>query len=263
MAERDKLDYVLFRDYQTKDRARFDHFESHGYTPLQNLPEAVLEIHWKRFEDYVADMRSNYRRRVKLNLAKIADKHIRSELLDDFRHLSDQFVAQWTTIYDNATEYKREVLTRAFYDNINAQLPNAKALVFYKNNQLIAHCLLLFEGDVLRWMYVGKDGDESEDLYPFMLYEIVRHAIAANVRWVKLGITTYIAKTDIGADIVPLFMYMKHRTRLFPKLAPWLFKQMTPLPALKEKNVFKTQRRPAVAVEPNPLRMPGLVEEPG
>jgi predicted N-acyltransferase len=207
----------------------------------------VLEIHWRSFDDYVADMRSGYRRRVKLNLARIADKDIRSELLDDFSHLSEQFVEQWTHLYDNATEYKREVLTRAFYDNIN-HLPNAKALVFYKRGRMIAHCLLLFEGDVLRWMYVGKDGAEAEDLYPFMLYEMVRHAIAANMRWVKLGITTYIAKTDIGAEMVPLFMYMKHRTRLFPKLSPWLFKQMTPLPEMADKNVFKG-KRPAVAAQ--------------
>jgi hypothetical protein len=72
-----------------------------------------------------------------------------------------------------------------------------------------------------------------------MLYEIVRHAIEARLRWIKLGITTYVAKTDLGAEMVPLYMYMKHRTWLFPKLSPWLFRKMTPLPEPIDKNVFK------------------------
>ncbi|OZA13404.1 MAG: hypothetical protein B7X94_02455, partial [Hydrogenophilales bacterium 17-62-8] len=58
------------------------------------------------------------------------------------------------------------------------------------------------------------------------------------------GITTYVAKTDLGAEMVPLFMYLKHRTRLFPRLAPWLFQKMTPLPELKTKSVFKHDADP-------------------
>lgn len=236
-----KLDYILFRDYRHDDLTHFDALQSHGYSRVQNLPEAVLSVRWKTFPDYLADMRSGYRRRVKLNLDKLKDKNITAELHDDFSQLADTWVSQWKTIYDNATEYKREILTPAFYTNINDALPNSKMLVFRKEGKLLAHCLLLIEGDVLRWMYVGKDGKESMDLYPFMLYEIVRVAIEAQVKSIKLGITTYIAKTDIGADLVPLYMYMKHKTVFFPRLSPWLFSKMTRLPALAPKNVFKSQ----------------------
>lgn len=248
IAQNARLNYLLFRDYRREDRAAFDPLTAHGYRPLQNLPEAVLEVRWISFDAYLADMRSSYRRKVKLNLARIANRQITSELLSDFRHLSGQFVAQWQYIYDNATEYKREILTPAFYDNINTHLPNARALVFYEQGKMIAHCLLLYEDDVLRWMYVGKDGAVTEDLYPFMLYEIVRHAIEAKLRWVKLGITTYVAKTDLGAEMVPLFMYMKHRTWLFPGLSPWLFRKMTPLPDLIDKSVFKRAAPSAPAI---------------
>ena len=234
------LGYVLFRDYRLEDRPGFDALCKHRYELLHNLPDAVLEIRWDTFDDYVSSMRSNYRRKLKLNLGNLGDRQITCELLDDFRHLSERFVEQWMYIYNHATEYKREILTREFYENINSRLPGAKALVFYENGRIIAHCLLLFEDTVLRWMYVGKQSSETEDLYPFMLYEIVRIAIAAKMRWVKFGITTYVAKTDLGAELTPLYMYMKHRTWLFPKLAPWLFRKMTPLPNLKPKSVFKT-----------------------
>lgn len=238
LAEQAGLNYLLFRDYLQEDRGSFDALTAHGYSTLPNLPDAVLEVRWRTFDAYLADMRSSYRRKVKLNLSRIADRGIRSELLKDFRDLADVFVAQWQYIYDRATEYKREILTPAFYRNIN-NLPGSRALVFYQQGRMIGHCLLLFEDDVLRWMYVGKDGEESEDLYPFMLYEIVRHAIEAGMRWIKLGITTYVAKTDLGAEMVPLYMYMKHRTRLFPKFSPWVFRQMTPPPARIVKSVFK------------------------
>ena len=244
VAKATQLNYVLFRDYLHEECPTFAAFATHGYSTLQNLPEAVLEIRWNSFDAYVADMRSSYRRKVKLNLARIADRQITSELLSDFSHLSAQFVAQWRTLFDSAIEYKREILTQAFYDNINTHLPNARALVFYEQGRLIAHCLLLFEDDVLRWMYVGKESTATEDLYPFMLYEIVRHAIEAKKRSIKLGITTYVAKTDLGAEMVPLFMYLKHRTRLFPRLAPWLFQKMTSLPEFKTKSVFKHDADP-------------------
>lgn len=250
IAEEAGLNYLLFRDYRDEERGRFDALTAHGYSVLPNLPDAVLEIHWRSFDAYLADMRSSYRRKVKLNLSRVAGRQIRSELLEDFRHLADTFVTQWLYVYDHATEYKREVLTPAFYRNINTQLPGSRALVFYQQDRLIGHCLLLFEDDVLRWMYVGKDAEEAEDLYPFMLYEIVRHAIEAGVRWLKLGITTYVAKTDLGAEMVPLYMYMKHRTRLFPKLSPWLFRRMTPLPPQIAKSVFRRETgrlRPATA----------------
>jgi hypothetical protein len=34
---------------------------------------------------------------------------------------------------------------------------------------------------------------------------------------------------------------------LFPKLSPWLFKQMTPLPERADKNVFKGKRQTVAA----------------
>ena len=246
LARKNKTGYLLFRDYRLHERAEFDRLQAHGYAVVQNFPEAVLRIRWATFQDYVSDMRSGYRRKVKINTDKLNDKGITTELLSEFRHLAGDLVTQWKHIYDNAREYKREVLTREFYENINDALPDAKVLVFRKEGRMIAHCLLLFEGDVLRWMYVGKDAEEATDLYPFMLYEIVRVAIESDVKAVKLGITTYVAKTDVGAELVPLYMYMKHDTRVFPKIAPWLFSKMTHLPNLKPKSVFKSQPQGSV-----------------
>jgi predicted N-acyltransferase len=146
-------------------------------------------------------------------------------------------------VYERAREYRREVLTPAFFaclaDGLGDQ---SEVLLLERQGNCLAFALLLTDGDLLAWTYCGLDyrANGECDLYFNLLYEIVFHGIRRGVRRIDLGITTLDAKKRVGAEVRPLHMYMRHRNPLLRPLAPSLFRLLTPGDASPLHRVFRT-----------------------
>lgn len=261
LAKKIKVKTVLFRDFYNEELSLFDSLKELGYTRINNLPDTIIKVGWKSFDEYLDMMRNHYKGKVKRNMRKFYKKEITVELLKNFSTYADELERLWRMTYGRAAEYKREILTSIFFKNINEYLGDRSAVVLVrKDNIPIGFFLLLFGDEVLTPLFCGLDYRYSEEysIYFNLFYQTIDIGIKEGVKYINTGITALSIKKDLGAVIFPLSMYMKHISLFFNKVVPRIFSVMTPQYNDKPRNIFKIDRNKnnirgdlALGVKPN------------
>ncbi len=232
---------VLFRDFYADELSFFDAFLASGYRRIYNLPGSRLTVRWKSMEDYLRSLRSQYRYRAKKRIATFGDKGGEMELLHDFGQHAGELAALWRNSYDRAKEYRREILPPVFFERIDSCLGGrSSTLVAKVDGKLAGFALLLHDDEILDWVFCGLDYacNETYCIYFNLLYNIVKTAIEGGFKAVDMGITTPLAKMEVGAEIVPLYMYMKHLNPIMNKIVPKAFEMMTPVNIPAQRRAF-------------------------
>lgn len=181
-----------------------------GFSWLPSLPNTYLDINWQSLDEYHQAMRSHYRNKLFKQLDRFADSDIRYEIDYNFSDRADTLCVQWLNVHERATELKREVLTPEFYAELNQNLRGEVfTVLFFKGSELIGHVLLLKDRDMLRWLYMGREGPIDNHLYYSMVHKIIEVAINLEVKRLELGLTTYLVKQNFGAQVVPVNIALK------------------------------------------------------
>ncbi|MBN2402227.1 MAG: GNAT family N-acetyltransferase [Spirochaetes bacterium] len=242
IANNRRLNIILFRDFYEDEINFFNDLNKKKYKKVNNLPNAILKVKWNSFDEYINDLRSHYRYKFNKYLNKIKQEKIKVELCNDFIDIAENLQTLWQNVYDNAKEYKREILTKDFFIYLNSYLKNkAKIILLKKDLKIIGFALLLIDNDILRFMFSGIDYKYNieHSTYFNSLLCIVNQAIIEQKKEIDIGLTTYIPKMNVGAKIVNLYMYIKHTNRLLNPLITNLFTIMNPKIEIKTNNVFK------------------------
>ncbi|OGV58774.1 MAG: hypothetical protein A2283_02390 [Lentisphaerae bacterium RIFOXYA12_FULL_48_11] len=232
---------LLFRDFYDGELGFYDKLSDFGYTRIENLPAAKLDIRWRTFEDYLCNMRSQYRRIFRKRIASFESEGGRIEVVKDFACHSDEMERLWMNAYNHAKEYRREVLKKDFFENMDKFLGSrSAAIIATLNGSMVGFSLLLIDDETLVTLFCGLDYSYSKDYYIYfnLFYEAIRYAISCGCRKIDLGITTLVPKLELGADVVTLNMYMKHLNPLLNLVVPRLFRLMTPKQVPETRRVF-------------------------
>lgn len=90
--------------------------------------------------------------------------------------------------------------------------------------------LLFFDDETVTPIFCGLDYAFNREyaVYFNLFYKSIEVAIDSRMKDIDLGITTLVPKAELGAEIVPLYMYMKHRNPALNRIVPRLFEIMTP-----------------------------------
>ena len=185
-------------------------------------------------------MKSYYRSKLLKHLKINEKRKISYKLVEDFAELNDVLCKQWGMVHDNATEMSREVLTPEFYFEFSTKLGNkSKALLFYCEDELIGHALLLDDNGVFRWLYCGKNVSQNDSFYIYLAHKVVVTAISLGFKKLELGLTTYPIKTDLGAYMVPIKFLLLCRIKLINKIIGKLYNLFNKPVGVSEKAVFK------------------------
>ncbi len=241
IAAEEGVDAIVFRDFDDDEVPFYERvMRSWGYHKIHNLPSAHLRIRWETFDDYLRAMRSQYRYKIRARMQRFGESGARMFVMDDFSDRAVEMARLWRNVYDQAKEYQREVIGPDFFVNVG-RIRGTSALMVEINGRLVAFSLLIDDGETLEQLYCGLDYEinRSAAVYFNMLYKIVKMAIDRGYRKVDFGITTLIPKLDVGAEAVPLYMFMKHRQRVWNWIAPRIFDMMTSIPTERSRRVFK------------------------
>lgn len=243
LAKQLNIKVILFRDFYNDELVLYDHLLKFGYSRIHNLPGTKIEIKWKSFDEYLSAMRKRYRKEISLRRKKFSRDGITVEILKDFSNHGKDLERLWMKVYEQATEYKRERLPSAFFENINKYLRNKSSLLLVKKDGTpIAFSLLLFDRETLVPLFCGLDYTYNEEycVYFNLFYKIIEIGIEEGMKDIDLGITTLEPKKEVGAEVVTQNMYMKHLNPLLNRIVPKLFDIMTPQDTTGPKRVFKT-----------------------
>jgi len=233
---------IVLRDFEPETSAIQSMFQQLGYHLVDSLPTTYMEINWPTQEAYLSSMKSYYRSKLLKHLRINQQQGIRHELHDDFEHLADILCNQWLVVHNSASEYQREILTPEFYRGFSSKLgTRSKAILFYCNDELIGHALLLLDGHMLRWLYFGRTEAINDSLYLYVAHKVVETAINLGATQLEMGLTTYPTKKDLGAYMSPIKFALRSPSRFINPFIGFYYPLLNHTPKIQNKNIFKEE----------------------
>lgn len=236
---------IVVRDFEPASEGMVAHFQRHGFHFVEGLPTTYLEIRWRTLDEYLVSMKSYYRSKLLKHLRINQKTGIRHELKEDFADMAEELCAQWLNVHQHAKEYQRDILTPEFYRGFSRMGSQSKVLLFWRNDTLVGHALLLLDmnGALLRWLYFGRTEVSNDSLYLYVAYSVVETAIALGARKLELGLTTYPVKRDIGAYMSPVCFALRSPWDIANPLVSMLYPLLNQTPVIRNKNIFKDERK--------------------
>ena len=231
---------IVMRDFEPESVPLLPLFKKLSYHFVDSLPNTYMDILWSTPDEYVSSMKSYYRSKLLKHLRINRSQGIRHELRENFDDLAAVLCEQWQVVHEHAAEYQREVLTPEFYKTFSAKLgSSSKVLLFYQQQELVGHALLLQDGDMLRWLYFGRNQAINDSLYIYVAYTVVETAILSGAKKLELGLTTYSIKKDLGARMSPIKLALRSPWGLINPFIGIGYSLLNHTPEIQNKDVFK------------------------
>lgn len=201
---------VVIRDFLTSDRDDFDVLLGDGYNLVSNMPLARIRVRWESYDEYLASMRSRYRKDVKRRLKRATRSGQDVCVLRSFGGLADLWVEQARTVHEKTKGFKREILPRGYYENMDSMLGDKSLLVAAtRDGRFIAHGMVLNDDADTIATYFGRDKGPASQQWFHLVNEVIRIGIERKSTYINLGLGSYDAKSNVGADVEPLYVYSK------------------------------------------------------
>lgn len=138
------------------------------------------------------------------------------EVCTDYGRYAPQLAALWKNVHEKSSDYSREFLDERFFSTAAIELEGrSETLLFRWQGQIVAFMFNLFGNDdyiVLDWGvdYAFPHYKEA-NLYRVATLLSLERAIALGKDKMDLGITNYTPKMTLGAEIVPLVYFVRHK----------------------------------------------------
>jgi hypothetical protein len=173
------------------------------------LPTHIIRNHFNSLQHYQENLRYPYRRRLK----KIENLSTGIEIKDIPLQLFDRQYYQLYKQVWKRSEGKLELLTMDFFRN----LPESFRLTgFSIGKQLLGWVITVNTNNHFFFFMGGMDYhlNTQHMTYQQMLYYCVKAGIETGQAFIELGQTAAIPKMRFGAEAVPLFMVVHHRSKI-------------------------------------------------
>lgn len=195
----------------------------------ETLPTCMLNLSCTAIEEYMGNLRSPYRRRIKKAIQQCNDICVKE--VDCF---DEKVYRLYLNTYEKSA-YKLERLNKGFFDGIDGV-----KLVFMRQDKPVGFVLLKPRESQLDFLFCGMNYETpTADLYFYMLYQIVCYALSHGYARIDLGQTSEQTKMKFGALLEKRYFYAHHSNpfwNLFAKLAKPLLEYRYSFP---EYRVFK------------------------
>ncbi len=209
--------------------------ELDGFASGRSLPSWVLSIRWASFAEYVASLRSAYRRRIQKAIrlgAPIVKRPLARSAFDASHY------RLYEAVYVRS-RYRLEKLDVSFFREFPADLD-----VFEMDGQPIGFVQTLLDGNRLTFMFGGMDYRQRDryDVYWNLLLHVLEKGIQAGCREIDFGQTAGSTKARLGAVPVSRWFHARHASScwhaVLAKATPFLSHQGDEQPL----HVFREQK---------------------
>ena len=218
-AKRWKASLIVMKEFTSRDRDALAPLLDRGFTRVPSMPMTRLRIDYDSFDDYVAralskPTRKNVRR--KLRVSDHAEPPIELEVVDDITPHVDAVYPLYLAVYERSALHF-EKLTKEFLCTLGARMPDkVRFFIWRQGGKPIAFSLTMIQGDTIYDEYLGLDYDVALDLHLYFhtLRDILAWAIAHGFKWYVSSALNYDPKLHLRCELVPLDLYVRHRSRL-------------------------------------------------
>lgn len=216
ICKEDKVDFLFFRDIPLE---AYETYKSvlapRGYLPTFGFANAVIDVKWNDLDEFLKSFKSKDRLKLKNSLSFEKKFGIECKILTDYEHLTSDLAKLWNNVSQSSGDYSREVLDEKFFAACSRLLQGkSEVITFWYEGELVGFLLNVFNRDeyfVLDWG-VNYDFEHyrKSNLYRAASVLSVEQAIKHKSKTMAFGITNYVPKKLLGAEIVPLIYFVKH-----------------------------------------------------
>jgi predicted N-acyltransferase len=223
---------IVIRDFLTEERDGTDDLLRQGYALRMNMPLARITVRWASYEDYLASMRARYRKDVKRRLQRSLANGQHVQRLHQFGEHAETWAAQAQLVLARAQRFKRERLGPAYYVNMDSKLDEQSLmLVACRDGRMVAHGMVLTDRENTIATFFGREAGRPSAEWFSLMNEVIKLGIERQSRYIHLGLGSYDAKSLVGAEVEPLYLYC--RTRFAP--LNWLIRLLPEMMGLRGK----------------------------
>lgn len=216
-----------------------------GYHGFLMQPGMKMQIRpaWNTFDDYLSDMSSKYRVRVR-RARKKGVAIVRKELtLAEIETHEEQIYALYKEIAEGAG-FNAFLLHPSYFTELKRTLgENYKLIACYIDEQLVAFYTAIFNYNEMDAHFLGVDGTYNRDhqVYLNILYDLVNLGIEHQSTHIDFARTALEIKSSVGAEAQDLMCFIKHRNTISSKFINLIFDYINPKEEWQPRSPFKRQ----------------------
>lgn len=232
---------LCFKEFSPPFAPLLTPLAGHGYFQAPSIPFCSLRVPWRSFDDYLASMRTSYRRQIRASLRLGQAQGIQLRYVDDFEEHCPAIFSLYEQVMERAP-YQLERLNLEFLRRLNAYLgAQSRALLVERDGRLLAAAILLYSPRALTFLIAGIDYalNREHAAYLNLVTELVAEAIRAGKSELELGQTSYRLKGRMGAYTTERDLYIHHRTPLWHGLMQASSRLLFPVQQMPPRRVFK------------------------
>lgn len=221
-AKKMRATVIGYKDFDHASTPLLDTLQKSGYSKFDSLPNTEMNVWFSDFEEYLKTLSAASRYDLRRKFKRIDGRvDIRMEVTSypDEKTLDEIHGLYLQT--EKAHEMGFEILTVDFFRNIARHMPdNTKFFLWREGGRLIAFVLCVVSHDRLNDYYVGLDYSVAHEyhLYFLKFREVLKWCIKHKIKVYEMGLTGYEPKRRLGFELVPYYIYVKHRNRLIRPL---------------------------------------------
>ncbi len=206
-------------------------------------PNMILKMRssWLSFDDYLLDMKSKYRVRLKNALKKFSGVERKVLSLDDVILHNDKMYG----LYESILEGSGFVLARGkqnYFTELKRQLAEDLQIVgYFKDDKLVGFYTWVMEGKKMDSHFIGfeKGLNNKHQIYLNILLDLVRDAIGQKAESLYYFRTALEIKSSVGSEPFDMTCYFKHTNGIINKVLPYAFKHFVPVQNWQQRHPFK------------------------
>jgi predicted N-acyltransferase len=218
--------------------------EQAHYHRFAGEPNMILDLcpHWRTFEDYLDDLSSKYRIRIKRAFKKANSLHCRTFSLSDIIEHQDTLYQLYQSVAAKA-DFNLVQLHERYFEQLQRSLGKDFQLLAYFDAQqtLVGFFTLIRNDTVLEAHFLGYDHatNTEHQLYLNMLIEMTRIAIAERADRLIFARTATEIKSSIGAQAHDMRLFVRYENYFWHRVMPFLMSLMAKREVWVARHPFK------------------------
>ncbi len=238
-----RLSVILLKDYPEHPESIRRDLTGLDYNEFTVQPSMILAIpsHWHHMDDYIADLHSKYRVRLRRARKKCAGVTKKDLSAGEIRALLPEIHALYLQIATNAG-FNLVSLNEHYLLAMKEQLGEWFQLTgYFHEGRLVAFYTTILNGEELEAHFLGLDHDSNTEkqLYLNILYDILERGIQAGVKRVVYARTAMEIKSSVGAQAHEMYCYLRHKSSFTNRFMTPLLEYLRPEANWVPRHPFK------------------------
>ncbi|MEZ5463530.1 GNAT family N-acetyltransferase [Dokdonella sp.] len=204
-----------------------------SYRPLQTDSEMAMEVRptWQKFDDYLADLNSNYRGKARKIIKQVTDAGYRVERNADAAAHDAELNRLYREVEQRAST-RLSALPPGYFGAL-ATLAGSQRFgctLIRDDSAIVAFMTTIKDGDRALGYYVGFDYEVNAKvpLYLRLLQTLIDDAIELGSTELSFGRTAMEPKASLGATAKASHVWLRHRVPVVNAVVRELFARVQP-----------------------------------